>query len=147
MKKKKQLGYIGHLARYSSRRVERKVIGIVIAASWRQSKKRSRCLRDAYWTRVVEVVTVFGRSEMEAPHDWLDVARDAKKWAYGSKLAVEKYRRKNDLGTWHRRHHGPHSAVDSQATVSLQTLDGQGRAQCSRCRGWFSTREFISARA
>ena len=102
---KKQLGYIGHLARYEGHRIESSILGCALRESARTNMQMTTMKQ--YWTRIQQVMakqTTY--PEDEWPYKWMTVAKnnDGKQWRELSAKVVQDLRDKFDADTWEERH-------------------------------------------
>ncbi|CAK0906058.1 unnamed protein product, partial [Prorocentrum cordatum] len=138
---KRQLGYLGHLARYPNDRLEQHTLGLWLApppeAQEGAGPLASRCptLRDTYWKRIVSVMGLTGMPEEEWPVRWMEVARDRREWKRLSDTLVWHERQRCDADTWTNRH--SESATAYRAELQgAQRCPRTGEQRCPRCGVW-----------
>ena len=133
-----QLGYIGHLARYDSSRIEKSIFGCVLEES--STADRRMTTSRQYWHRICAVIA----KQTDIPEKdwlkkWMEVAQNAPLWHKLSQKVVEDNRAKHNSDTWALRHSAEREA--ERAEVEVRGTTAQTReAKCKKCGCWISLR-------
>ncbi|CAK0847212.1 unnamed protein product [Prorocentrum cordatum] len=141
---RRQLGYLGHLARYPGDRLEQHMLGLWLApqpegdgavdAGARAARTPS--LRDTYWKLIVRVMGLTGLPEEEWSTRWVEVAQDRPEWRRLSDILVHYERQRWDADAWANRH--SESATAYRAELQGAQCDPfTGERQCPRCGVWY----------
>ena len=121
---KKQLSYIGHLARYDQHQIESSIFGCSIEESARTNTQMS--MMKQYWTRIQQVMskqTTYEESEW--PTSWVSIAQaeNGELWRKLSAMVVEDLRQKCDSDTWMIRHSAENEARKEALQIVGETSD------------------------
>ena len=136
----RQLGYLGHLARYNDQRIEKLIFGCAVEES--STADRRLTTAKQYWKRIQSVMSKQTEIvEREWPTRWMEVARanNGKVWKDLCDKVVEENRLKHNADTWALRHSAEREA--ERAAVEIRGTNSQDRqALCTKCGSWISLR-------
>lgn len=141
---KRQLAYLGHVARYPVSRPERLALGLWLQPESAQptlpQAARRLTLRDQLWQRVQELMRHSGKDEATWPTEWMIIAESKRHgpdlWRRLSDKVVDDYRSRANSDTWALRH-GASQAQHALDIAAAAQCPHTGDSQCPRCQQWF----------
>ena len=80
---RRQMAYIGHLARYPDERLEKQIMGLWLtpeSGGAQKKTRRKKTIRDVYWERIEQFMKKTRIPETQWRRRWTEVAEDKKQW-------------------------------------------------------------------